>query len=125
MTSKGYKIVAIGDKHKSAKTKNDSRTILELYYAKMALETIHSRKMTRFWKVAKMAILQTLYSKAKWSKRVSFGDEHKSAKNTGKTTLETHQSCSMQKNDPKKRFIFEKWNDFEKKPKWPFCKGYI
>ena len=41
-----------------------------------------------------------------------------------KTSLQAYHTNSMQKNRPKKRVIFEKWDHFEYWPKWPPCKGY-
>ena len=58
------------------------------------------------------------YSKAKWP---YFGTEFKSAKIVEKSTLETHQTCSMQRSGSKKRLIFEKLQDFEKWQQWPYC----
>ena len=41
-----------------------------------------------------------------------------------KTSLQTHQSCSMQKTARKNHLIFEKWEHFETGQKWPQWKGY-
>ena len=47
-------------------------------------------KVTLFWKVAEMVILQRLYGKAKSWKTISFWAKLQSAKNIGKSTPEPH-----------------------------------
>ena len=41
-----------------------------------------------------------------------------------KTFLQTHKSCSMEKNGSKNQLILKKWEHSETSQKWPQCKGY-
>ena len=52
-----------------------------------------------------------------------YGSRIKIAKNMPKTSLETCQSCSVEKMAPKKHQVIEKWQVFEKGQNWPQCKG--
>ena len=75
--------------------KNDSRTTLELFYAKTRFEkTPNNKKITRFRNVTKLATLQRLQP----LQNGQFGAKIKNAKNDCKTILELFYAKNGSKN---------------------------
>ena len=64
------------------------------------------------------------YAKAIAFAKRSVWVKNENCENNGKTAVEAHYSCIMQKTAPKKKLIFEKWDHFKNWQKWPQCKGY-
>ena len=53
-----------------------------------------------------------------------FGSKNKMAKNMRKTTLESHNNCSMQKTDLKNSSYSRNKRILKMRKKWPLGKGY-
>ena len=78
LTMKGYK-------EQRPKTANHIWVVL---FKKQLEKTVNTRKMRRTWKVAKMAILLTLYNFSKASDKWPFWVELRNSQNSRKMTLE-------------------------------------
>ena len=76
-------------------------------------------KMRRFWKLEKWPL-----SKGhSLCKMVSLRQKIKLLK-TCEKRLHKHITAVFFKKRSKKHLIFEKWDDFENRQKWPLCKGF-
>ena len=76
--------------------------------------------MTAVQKQPKMATIHRVQS----LQNGHFGSKIKIPKNMQKTTLQSHQSCSVQKNGSKKYLIFEKLQLYKNGLDWQLYKGY-
>ena len=82
-------------------------------------KTANIRKIGRFGKLQKWP-LRKGYSLCKMP---SLAQTLKLPKTCAKR-LQKHITAVLFKTQSKKHLIFEKWDDFENRQKWPLCKGY-
>ena len=88
-------------------------------FQKTIEKTPNIRKMRRFWKLEKWPLSKG-YSLCKM---VCLRQKIKLLK-TCEKRLHKHITAVLFKKRSKKHLIFEKWDDFENRQKWPLCKGY-
>ena len=121
---KGYslcKIASLGETLKLPKTyRKQLCDHITVVLCKKSLEkTPNIWKIRRFWKLEKWLLCKG-YSLCKM---VSLRQKIKLLK-TCEKRLHKHITAVLFKKRSKKHLIFEKWDDFENRQKWPLCKGY-